>query len=138
VKAKGERQTVLEANQGFYDAIEARDISLMTKVWAQDGTVRCTQPNGVLLRGWEEVRRTFEQLFSADRPYKIELTQLYKEMAGRSPGRSERDGYPQIWRKYFELFSQNSKVGMEWVSKSDRFRPIFWPFAGRPPWEGWE
>jgi ketosteroid isomerase-like protein len=80
-KGKGERHTVLEANQGFYDALEARDIALMSKVWAQDGTVRCTQPNGVLLRGWEEVRRTFEQLFSADRPYKIELTQVYSEEA---------------------------------------------------------
>ena len=35
----------------------------------------------MLLRGWEEVRRNFESLFASDRPYKIELTQVYSEDA---------------------------------------------------------
>jgi len=78
-KGKGERQSILDANLAFYQALEARDMSLMCKIWANDGTARCSQPNGVLLRGWEEVRRNFEQLFSSDRPYKIELTQVYSE-----------------------------------------------------------
>jgi ketosteroid isomerase-like protein len=76
---KGERGSLLAANEEFYKALEARDMGRMAEVWANDGTVRCTHPNGVLLRGWEEVRRSFESIFSVDRPYKIELTQIYSE-----------------------------------------------------------
>jgi ketosteroid isomerase-like protein len=80
---KGERgrPSLVEANEAFYRALETRDMGLMAEVWANDGTVRCTHPNGVLLRGWEEVRRSFEQIFSVDRPYRIELTQMYSEEA---------------------------------------------------------
>jgi ketosteroid isomerase-like protein len=91
-KAKEGRPALLEANGEFYAALAARDIGRMAKVWANDGTVRCAQPNGVLLRGWEEVRRGFEQIFSTDRPYKIELTQVYSE-------ESEALGYVSLVEK---------------------------------------
>ena len=73
------KESVLTVNEAFYRAVEDRDIGSIARIWANDDSVRCTQPNAVLLRGWEEVRRGFEQLFSADRPHRIELTQVYAE-----------------------------------------------------------
>ncbi len=78
-KTKGPKGSVTDANQAFYRALEDRDIGAIARIWFNDDSVRCTQPNGVLLRGWEEVRRGFEQLFSSDRPHRIELSQVYAE-----------------------------------------------------------
>ena len=78
----GKRPSVVEANTEFYRALQERDIGHMARLWAHDGAVRCTHPNGVLLRGWEEVRNGFEQIFGVDRPSAVELTQMYAEQTG--------------------------------------------------------
>lgn len=97
---KEARSSVLDANLEFYSALEDQDIGRMARTWGHDGGVRCTQPNGVLLRGWEEVRRGFEQMFSVDRPYRIELKQVYAEQDGRIAYVSmiERVAMPQLSR----------------------------------------
>ncbi|GIW72014.1 MAG: hypothetical protein KatS3mg102_1556 [Planctomycetota bacterium] len=95
-----ERPSVLEANTEFYAALQERDIGRMSRAWAHDATVRCAQPNGVLLRGWEEVRNGFEQIFSVDRPCRVELTQIYAEQSEDLAHVSlvERVSMPQVSR----------------------------------------
>jgi hypothetical protein len=78
-RGKGPKGSVLVSNEAFYRALGDRDMGAIARLWLNDDSVRCTQPNGVLLRGWEEVRRGFESLFSSDRPHRIELTQVYAE-----------------------------------------------------------
>ncbi|MFC1706468.1 nuclear transport factor 2 family protein, partial [Planctomycetota bacterium] len=108
-RAKKPRVSVLDVNKSFYRALESRDIGVIARIWANDGSVRCTQPNGVLLRGWEEVRRGFEQIFSSDRPHKIELTQVYAEESDSLAYVSlvERVAMPQASRPRREHSSTN-------------------------------
>ena len=42
--SEAELEGVLEANQAFYDAFEARDIDAMSEVWEHTDRVVCTHP----------------------------------------------------------------------------------------------
>jgi ketosteroid isomerase-like protein len=50
----------------FYQAFEARDIDAMMATWADDEDIVCIHPGGARHVGYEAVRQSFEQLFSAD------------------------------------------------------------------------
>ena len=45
-------EAVLEANQAFYEAFEARDIDAMSELWEHTDRVVCTHPGWATLRGW--------------------------------------------------------------------------------------
>lgn len=56
-------QPVLAANQAFYDAHEQRDMAAMSSVWAQTDDVACVHPGWPILRGWSDVRQSWEGIF---------------------------------------------------------------------------
>ena len=52
------------ANQEFYAALEALDISRLAELWAQREDAWCTQPGWDTVVGWEAVRGSWEQVFA--------------------------------------------------------------------------
>lgn len=91
---------VEKAMKEFYGAFEARDLDRLAKVWIQDASARCIQPNGVLHRGWPEVKRSFELIFDTDRPHHVEITQSFFAVVGEAAWVSlvERVAMPQSAR----------------------------------------
>jgi ketosteroid isomerase-like protein len=75
---------LLEANSRFYEAFEALDLERMDEVWSQHEAVSCMHPSPgwALLKGWEAVRRSWEQLFSRLRAIRFELSDLRVVLAG--------------------------------------------------------
>lgn len=59
-----EMQEVLAANQAFYDAHEQRDLGAMDDVWVHGDEVACIHPGWPILRGWDDVRRSWEGIFN--------------------------------------------------------------------------
>jgi len=57
------QQTVIAAQQRFYDAHENRDIDAMDQVWEHSGAVACTHPGWPTLHGWNAVRESWRQIF---------------------------------------------------------------------------
>ena len=55
---------VLEANQAFYEAFEARDIDAMSELWEHTDRVVCTHPGWATLRGWGAIAGSWFTLFS--------------------------------------------------------------------------
>ena len=55
-----------DVTHAFYQAFEARDIDAMMATWADDEDIVCIHPGGARHVGYEAVRQSFEQLFSAD------------------------------------------------------------------------
>ncbi|HET7341220.1 MAG TPA: nuclear transport factor 2 family protein [Methylomirabilota bacterium] len=55
---------VIEANARFYRAFETLDIAEMDRVWAHGEHVRCVHPGWPLLRGWSQVRASWERIFA--------------------------------------------------------------------------
>lgn len=51
------------ANERFYQAVESLKLEQMDAVWSRDAAVACIHPGWRMLRGWDRVRRSFEQIF---------------------------------------------------------------------------
>ena len=53
---------VLEANQAFYDAHEARDLDAMTAAWEHSQRVVCVHPGWPILRTWPIVQESWRRI----------------------------------------------------------------------------
>ena len=59
----GDVGDVLAANLRFYEAFGSLDIDEMENVWESSECVLCIHPGWKLLRGWEDIRRSWEGIF---------------------------------------------------------------------------
>jgi uncharacterized membrane protein len=57
-------ETVLAANQNFYDALEARDIDVMRALWEHSKDVICVHPGCTILRGWVNVADSWDRILN--------------------------------------------------------------------------
>ena len=55
--------SVVEANLRFYDAFSSLDIREMDKAWEASDRVLCVHPGWRILTGWEQVRKSWENIF---------------------------------------------------------------------------
>jgi ketosteroid isomerase-like protein len=58
------QDSLIRANELFYEALENRLIDIMDGLWLHEGWVRCVHPGRDALMGWPAVRRSFEAIFS--------------------------------------------------------------------------
>ena len=54
-----------DAQQAFYDALEAADLEALMNLWADDEQVVCIHPNGPRLVGYEAVRESWKEILSS-------------------------------------------------------------------------
>ena len=54
---------VLAANRRFYDAFGSLEIDNMDLVWDTSQQVLCIHPSSGVLKGWRDVRRSWEDIF---------------------------------------------------------------------------
>jgi uncharacterized protein (TIGR02246 family) len=73
---------VAAANLSFYRALEARDLENMGQVWLQDDTASCVHPGWHRLDGWEEIERSWENIFSNSRPWTVTCEDVRIAVAG--------------------------------------------------------
>ena len=57
----------------FYQALNSRDMDLMTRNWAQTDEAVMDNPVGGIKRGWEEIKTVYERIFSSSGPYWFEF-----------------------------------------------------------------
>ena len=60
--AEGDEAAVILANEAFYDAFSARDLSAMEDVWAREHAVACLHPGWDALRGRDEVMASWRAI----------------------------------------------------------------------------
>ena len=77
-------RTLLAVNRRFYEAFEKLDISIMNSIWAHNEVVSCMHPSPgwALLRGWDEVRQSWEQIFSRLRSVRFKISNTRMVLAG--------------------------------------------------------
>jgi ketosteroid isomerase-like protein len=56
-------ERISTANQSFYAAHETRDIEAMAMVWEHSDRVVCVHPGWPILRGWDDVLRSWVDIF---------------------------------------------------------------------------
>lgn len=77
-----EATAVAAANLAFYSALEARDLENMGQVWFHDASASCIHPGWHRLDGWEEIERSWENIFSNSRPWAVACEDVRIAVAG--------------------------------------------------------
>ena len=71
---------VLDANEAFYRAFEKKDIEAMSVVWSQGTGSLCIHPGRQVLRGWKEIRSSWEGIFRNTKYMEIETEIIATEV----------------------------------------------------------
>lgn len=75
-----EQSEVLAANEAFYRAFEKKDIEAMSAVWSQGTGSRCIHPGRHVIRGWKDIRYSWEQIFKSTQYLEIETNIISTEV----------------------------------------------------------
>lgn len=75
-----DRTEVLAANEAFYRAFEKKDMEAMSAVWSQGTGSLCIHPGRGVLRGWTEIRSSWEGIFRNTQYLEIELEIISTEV----------------------------------------------------------
>ena len=67
--------TAQDAENAFYEALEAADLEGMMAVWAEDEEIVCVHPAGPRLTGQDQVRRSWAEIFAGGARTRVHLTQ---------------------------------------------------------------
>jgi ketosteroid isomerase-like protein len=77
-----EETAVAAANLAFYRALEARELSAMDLVWSHSSSAACVHPGWHRLDGWDEIRRSFQNIFASSRPWTVGCEDLRISIVG--------------------------------------------------------
>lgn len=76
------KQAVLESNQAFYRAFEKKDLEAMEAVWSKGIGCLCIHPGRDALKGWEDIRQSWQQIFKNTHYLEIDTDILMVECSG--------------------------------------------------------
>lgn len=75
-----ESNEILAANDAFYRAFEKKDIEAMSAVWSQGTASLCIHPGRKVLRGWKDIRVSWESIFKNTNYIEIETDVIATEV----------------------------------------------------------
>ncbi len=75
-------EAVLAANQAFYQAFEQLDIEALSLIWSQKPNVTCIHPGRAALRGWDQVRYSWDQIFRNTKQLEVAVDIVTTEVRG--------------------------------------------------------
>lgn len=77
-----DKDHILEVNQRFYEALGNRDLELMGTVFVHDDRAGCMHPGWIMLRGWEAIRQSWENVFDPEDKLDIKLHNVTVDIKG--------------------------------------------------------
>lgn len=77
-----ERQAVLTANETFYRAFEKKNIEAMSALWSKGIGTSCIHPGRSALRGFENIRKSWETIFKNTVYLEIDTEIITAEVSG--------------------------------------------------------
>ena len=75
-----DKEEVLDVNTRFYQALGTRDLELMGTVFVHDDRAGCMHPGWIMLKGWEAIRQSWENVFDPEDQLEIKLHNLSVEI----------------------------------------------------------
>lgn len=76
------REALRESNDAFYRAVEELSVADMERLWLHESWVRCIHPGWDLLKGWEAIRQSWEQIFSGTTWIRVTPTSVDVQVLG--------------------------------------------------------
>jgi ketosteroid isomerase-like protein len=77
-----EQEAVLRVNERFYKALGTRDLQLMDSVWVRESRAGCVHPGWIMLKGWDALRLSWENVFDPRDQVEVELSNVIVEVRG--------------------------------------------------------
>lgn len=74
-------QAVLAANQAFYRAFEKKDIEAMGRIWSKGSGSFCIHPGRGVLKSWDQICLSWEQIFKNTSYFEIETDIITVEIS---------------------------------------------------------
>jgi len=75
-------EEVVKVNERFYKALGTRDLEMMNTVWVKDSRAGCVHPGWIMLRGWQAIRQSWENVFDPRDQVDIGLSDISVEIKG--------------------------------------------------------
>ncbi|MBD2338009.1 nuclear transport factor 2 family protein [Calothrix sp. FACHB-156] len=88
----------LAVNTAFYRAFEKKDIAAMSLVWSQGTGSTCIHPGRNVLRGWKEVKYSWEQIFKNTAYIEVNLDIISTEVTDHIAYVILRENILQVFR----------------------------------------
>jgi len=79
---ENDESSVLAANTAFYEALESLTLAQMDSLWLHEEWVKCLHPGWDLLVGWEEIRRSWKQIFQSTVRMLVAVTRASAYVSG--------------------------------------------------------
>lgn len=67
-------------NEKFYKALDNGDIGLMGDIWLKDDTVKCIHPGWPLIRGWNDIKESWEKIFESGQLGSVEISDTFADV----------------------------------------------------------
>lgn len=77
-----EEARVREANRRFYQALENLSLEDMEAVWLASPAARCVHPGWPPLEGWEDIRESWNRIFTHTHQLEVAIDQVRLQIAG--------------------------------------------------------
>lgn len=75
-------QSVQATNTAFYRAFEKKDMTAMESIWSKGAGCLCVHPGRTVLKGWEQVRDSWEAIFKNTPYLEIDIEVITTEITG--------------------------------------------------------
>jgi ketosteroid isomerase-like protein len=72
---------VARANQLFYAAVQEANIEKMSASWLHESWVKCTHPGWEVLCGWNDVKASWEQIFTHGQQLSVVISDVEVKLA---------------------------------------------------------
>lgn len=77
-----QRDAMLMQNARFYEAFEHGDMDALADVWAHGQHVKCIHPGWPILVGWEDVKRSWQNILSSGVSMRFSLRDVKADVYG--------------------------------------------------------
>ncbi len=71
------KEKIQKINKRFYEAIRTANLSMMEDLWAKTSDVKCIHPGWPIIRGWEQIRESWQTIFDTGGFASIEISNVY-------------------------------------------------------------
>ncbi len=75
---------IIKSNSRFYEALGDRDLELMKTVFVPDERAGCTHPGWIMLRGYDAIIQSWENVFDPEDKLHINLHNVTVDLRGDS------------------------------------------------------
>ena len=77
-----DEDAVLRANRAFYEALQSLDLKRMEGLWIQEEWVVCLHPGWEILIGWEDIHKSWAEIFHSTTQLMIVIARPLVHVAG--------------------------------------------------------